>query len=398
MHKKNKLIIGGEKCLLLQPQIVEIVGKSEALLLQQLHYWINSSNENIGRVVDGEKWIYNSTQQWAKDIKVISVSTIKRAISKLKILGVIRVRCINYKKSDRTNSLTIDYEKLESLITNTIEEKKLQPPLKEEKDLKNTFQLVKMNQSKDQIKPMYIDTKITNKENLYKSEQRDHQNLKFSDINTNQQVQKIFKNNNQEEKQLKDLLLPENQTTNTQPIALDLLKIWNEEIGAKTNQIVQITKDRARFLIAAFKLKFDLSMQNWQIFCKKIASSDFLMGKIKSTFKISIDWALKFNTIQRIFEGDFGIGKYFENNFFDQNQSTTEDMLVQIENLDEELWAQKWRKAMLNTLGADYYKSWFMDAKLFKENGQITPKTQSIFVKDYWQDHFADLIAKMQTL
>ena len=57
----------------------------------------------------------------------------------------------------------------------------------------------------------------------------------------------------------------------------------------------------------AFKDKFGSCLEKWEKYCKDIASSKFLMGEIKS-FRATLDWALKFDIIQKILEGNYGIG------------------------------------------------------------------------------------------
>ncbi len=35
-----------------------------AVIIQQLHYWLN---KNVGVIIDGIRWIYNSFESWVKE-------------------------------------------------------------------------------------------------------------------------------------------------------------------------------------------------------------------------------------------------------------------------------------------------------------------------------------------
>jgi hypothetical protein len=90
-------------------------GLNEAIVLQQIHYWLNSI-KTTGRIVDGEKWIYNSISSWAENFPFWSENTIRRALQNLETLGLIKSRNdLNKIKIDQTKWYTINYEALKGL-------------------------------------------------------------------------------------------------------------------------------------------------------------------------------------------------------------------------------------------------------------------------------------------
>ena len=116
MHLKNsKILVEQDKCLVLQPEIVKLVGCSAALLLQQIHYCL-ASDKFEGTYHQGKKWVYNTYEGWAQDLETLSKTTINRSIRKLKNLGLIEIKHFWAKKGNRTNHYTIDYEKLKQLL------------------------------------------------------------------------------------------------------------------------------------------------------------------------------------------------------------------------------------------------------------------------------------------
>lgn len=84
------------------------IGLNEAIVLQQLHYWLNETNS--GTEHGGIRWVYNTTEQWLEQFPFWSESTLKRTFASLKSLGVLRREKLNKSKRDMTNFYTINYE------------------------------------------------------------------------------------------------------------------------------------------------------------------------------------------------------------------------------------------------------------------------------------------------
>ncbi|WP_097415398.1 hypothetical protein [Escherichia coli] len=84
------------------------IGLNEAIVLQQLHYWLNETNS--GTEHGGIRWVYNTTEQWLAQFPFWSESTLKRTFASLKSLGVLRREQLNKSKRDMTNFYTINYE------------------------------------------------------------------------------------------------------------------------------------------------------------------------------------------------------------------------------------------------------------------------------------------------
>ncbi|MEL1193439.1 replication protein, partial [Staphylococcus epidermidis] len=55
----NNLLIDDYPILVL-PKLATEIGLNEAIVLQQMHYWLKKSNHNY----DGRRWIYNSFSEW----------------------------------------------------------------------------------------------------------------------------------------------------------------------------------------------------------------------------------------------------------------------------------------------------------------------------------------------
>lgn len=97
-----------DRPLVINPALAEKIGLNEAIVLQQMHYWLDKTTS--GREHDGKTWIYNTYEQWAEQFPFWSESTIKRIINSLKNKGLIKVKQLNKQTHDRTNYYTIAYE------------------------------------------------------------------------------------------------------------------------------------------------------------------------------------------------------------------------------------------------------------------------------------------------
>jgi hypothetical protein len=112
----SKLLIN-EPPLQVLPSLAAAIGLSEAIVLQQVHYWI--SNPKVGEEHDGRHWVYNSVRQWQEDnFRFWSERHIKRLLDKLCDMGLLLRANYNKRKYDRTHWYTIDYDALE-LVTQT---------------------------------------------------------------------------------------------------------------------------------------------------------------------------------------------------------------------------------------------------------------------------------------
>ncbi|KML41742.1 MULTISPECIES: conserved phage C-terminal domain-containing protein [Cytobacillus] len=100
-----------ERPMLILPSLAEKVGLNEAVLIQQIHYWLVKSRH----VKEGRKWIYNTYKDWKKQMPFWSHATIGRTIRSLEEMGFLMSANFNASKMDKTKWYTIDYEKIAEL-------------------------------------------------------------------------------------------------------------------------------------------------------------------------------------------------------------------------------------------------------------------------------------------
>jgi len=114
----GKLLIN-EPPLQVLPTLAEIIGLSEAIFLQQLHYWLvmAENNDRLGKKHNGRWWVYNSAEEWQqKNFRFWTVRTVQRISARLRDYGLILTENLNENTYDRTLWYTIDYSRLDTIF------------------------------------------------------------------------------------------------------------------------------------------------------------------------------------------------------------------------------------------------------------------------------------------
>jgi uncharacterized phage protein (TIGR02220 family) len=106
----SKLLIS-ESPIMILPSLAVRVGVNEAVLLQQVHYWLVKSSH----VKEGRTWIYNTYRDWQEQLPFWSESTIKRAVKSLEEKGLLMTANWNKSKLDNTKWYSINYQQLAAM-------------------------------------------------------------------------------------------------------------------------------------------------------------------------------------------------------------------------------------------------------------------------------------------
>ena len=111
--------------IVINPIAAEVLGVNEAIIVQQIHYWLNINEKAKINFYNGRYWTYNTYENWQKtNCRFLSVSTLKRIFKKLVTKGILITDNFNKAKYDRTLWVTINYEKLDELLSKYEEENK----------------------------------------------------------------------------------------------------------------------------------------------------------------------------------------------------------------------------------------------------------------------------------
>lgn len=90
------------------PSLARLVGLNSAIILQQIHYWLNASEH----IIEGETWIYNSYKKWAKQFTWLTPRAIQKHILHLEREGYLISRQFKYRTGNNTKWYRIDFNHL----------------------------------------------------------------------------------------------------------------------------------------------------------------------------------------------------------------------------------------------------------------------------------------------
>lgn len=178
----NKLLIDDYPIQVL-PKLAELIGLNEAIVLQQIHYWLNNSKHKY----DGKTWIFNSYPEWQKQFPFWSLITIKRTIYSLEKQKLLLIGNYNKAKFDKTKWYSINYQTIEGMIRPSYQNDTTSVSKRDDgvyqNDTTNTIDYTETNnhrETDDVSKSFkYISTNLEIIQNPLKAEQLEHEIKSF---------------------------------------------------------------------------------------------------------------------------------------------------------------------------------------------------------------------------
>ena len=114
----KELFIDKSKTLIVNTDLALVLGDlNEAIVLNQLNYWLEINKKAEKNLVDGKYWVYNSYSDWRiNNFPYWSEKTIQRTFTRLENKGVVLSANYNKLAIDKTKWYTIDTKKLQELV------------------------------------------------------------------------------------------------------------------------------------------------------------------------------------------------------------------------------------------------------------------------------------------
>lgn len=97
-----------ERPIVIQPSMVKAFGFERATILQQIHYHLESPKS--GKIIEGEKWIWNTYEEWAEEFIFWEPRTIRKWMAKLEEEKLIVTAQFDKGDWNRRKYYRIDYE------------------------------------------------------------------------------------------------------------------------------------------------------------------------------------------------------------------------------------------------------------------------------------------------
>ena len=272
--------------------LAKYVGKNESIMLNQINYWLSKCGRNIDRLHG--KWIYNSLNEWHKQFNYWSLSTLRRTIKSLEDSGILVSKKINANKWNHTKWYSIDYNKLNQLIKYTIINKEYSTT----KEFNNLSNVNSLNNSAYNSKNKRTNRSVQNEQIIItKNNYTNRSSYKKNDVELKNALKEKIEEN---------LIKP-----NEKEIINKMVYIWNKVFEYSISPIKAYSnKKNQEVLLNLYKTAFKGDLNKWREYACKVNSSQFLMGekKTKNNFKAVFSWLIKEDTIQKIMNGEYGVG------------------------------------------------------------------------------------------
>lgn len=114
----KELFIDKSRTLIVNTDLALVLGDlNEAIVLNQLNYWIEINKKAEKNLVDGKYWVYNSYSDWRiNNFPYWSEKTIQRTFTRLESKGIVISANYNKLAIDKTKWYTINAKKLQELV------------------------------------------------------------------------------------------------------------------------------------------------------------------------------------------------------------------------------------------------------------------------------------------
>ncbi len=113
---RDELFIDSETLFIL-PKLAKEIGLNEAIVLQQVYYWLDDRRKP--EVRDGERWIYNTYADWQEQFPFFSTRTVQRTFLNLERKGLLKSSHFSRHPDacavDHTKWYTIDFAAVRAL-------------------------------------------------------------------------------------------------------------------------------------------------------------------------------------------------------------------------------------------------------------------------------------------
>ena len=343
----TKLLIN-EHPLMVLPTLAEKIGLNEAIILQQIHYWLDPRiNKNFRK---GVYWVYNTYQEWERQFPFWSIRTIRRIITSLENQGLIISNQLEQNCGSNTKWYTINYQALSKLEKNFSQD----------------------GQSGQGLWPNCPGVVAKMDRTIYKDAET-----------TTEITQSLSQNTRVSAKDNKIY------TDVSDGKEREMLDIWSKIIEEGSNK-KQLTPARKSKLDSLLKRYFKNDLRQWKLFCERIKSSDFLMGKV-TKFKASIDWVLKQDIAVKILEGDYGIS---ENKIVSAENKKT-NVIQEIDRSSESKEAKLIRRQLVKQVGKDAYHSWFRKVCIEFSEKVINFKFPTKFHHSHISENYFEMLSDL---
>lgn len=107
-----------EPPLQVQPGLARLIGLTESIVVQQVHYWLHKNLRKKHNIRHGHVWTHNTYEEWGETFPFWSERTIRRTFNKLEKpeWGPSQQPLLISSRAPNTKFYRIDYDVLDALL------------------------------------------------------------------------------------------------------------------------------------------------------------------------------------------------------------------------------------------------------------------------------------------
>lgn len=121
-----------EPPLCISPTLATRIGLNEAILLQQVHYWLKIAEQGkqARNFRGGQWWVYNTLADWHIQFPFWSLMTLRRTLESLEAKGIVDSASLSEDRRNRTKWYTVNYRRLEEIANTEAESEQIETSVK----------------------------------------------------------------------------------------------------------------------------------------------------------------------------------------------------------------------------------------------------------------------------
>lgn len=406
----SRLLID-EHPLLVLPRLAQILGVSEAIVIQQIHYWVTSKmNKNY---FYGRYWVYNTYEQWNEQFPFWCQRSVRTAIRSLEKQGAL----ISFVTKDfkKKKYYAIDYaalRKLEESFNKGVSDTSPSSPLSSLDDESGTSLLEEIesdenSQNLSELGDLSMWQNLPDRDgNLYQidlarfaaSYNKDTE-TPFTETTLLPQTPSSRLIDEEEEEEFRKENSKEGGE-NTLSLLMKAVQGWERIVHPylKIKKHIHLTTKRSEKLEVLFKGLFQNDLQKWEAYCQQIVETPFLLGMgTKGGWKVSFDWALEESNAIKVLEDYYFSGERGEKQSISPAQSQ-QSLAEQIQATCPPEFQQKWMQVcdhLLKRMEVAKFDSWIAPLTPISLNGStVKISTPSRFMQAYVEREFKDVLTQ----
>lgn len=119
-------LLFNEQPVVINRKLAKCLGLKEAVVFQQIHYWLELNKRTKNNFRENKYWTYNSIKAWHEnEFDFLSLRTVERTLQKLEKDGLLESKTFNKMAGDKTKWYTINYDKLLEVCNKSLSEKEI---------------------------------------------------------------------------------------------------------------------------------------------------------------------------------------------------------------------------------------------------------------------------------